>query len=72
MRRNKGYLGEPTQELWICPYLMKMIERVTAQTFLCEKEHHPLRIKNDLRALVEDSRAAAPYFLPPRAARGRG
>jgi hypothetical protein len=49
-----------------------MIERVTARTFLCEKKHHPLRIKNDLRALVEDTRAAAPHSSPPRAARGRG
>jgi hypothetical protein len=42
------------------PYLMHMIERVTTRTFFCEMEHHPLRIKNDLRALVEDRRAAAP------------
>jgi hypothetical protein len=54
------------------PYLMHMIERVTAQTFFCEKEHHPLWIKNDLRASVEDSRAATPHSSPPRAARGRG
>jgi hypothetical protein len=54
------------------PYLMHMIERVTAQTFFCEKEHHPLWIKNDLRAPVEDSRAVAPHSSPPRAARGRG
>jgi hypothetical protein len=51
---------------------MHMIERVTAQTFFCENEHHPLRIKNNLRAPVEESRAVAPHFLPPRAARGRG
>jgi hypothetical protein len=51
---------------------MHMIESVTAQTFFYEKEHHLLRIKNDLRALVEDSRAAAPHSSPPRAARGRG
>jgi hypothetical protein len=31
-----------------------------------------LRIKNDLRSPVEDSRAAAPHSSPPRAARGRG
>jgi hypothetical protein len=36
-----------------------------------EKEHHPLRIKNDLRAPVGESRAAAPHSSPPRAARGR-
>jgi hypothetical protein len=54
------------------PYPMYMIERVTTRTFFCEKEHHPLQIKNDLRALVEDLRAAALHSLPPRAARGRG
>jgi hypothetical protein len=54
------------------PYVMHMIERVTAQTFFCEKEHHPLRIKNDLRATVEDLRAVAPHSSPPRAARRRG
>jgi hypothetical protein len=53
-------------------YLMHMIERVTAQTFFCEKEHQALRIKNDLRAPVEDLRVAAPHSSPPRAARGRG
>jgi hypothetical protein len=37
-----------------------------------EKEHHPLRIKNDLRAPVKESRASTPYSSPPRAARGRG
>jgi hypothetical protein len=54
------------------PYLMHMIERVTVQIFFCEKEHHPLRIKNDLRTPVEESRAVAPHSSPPRAARGRG
>jgi hypothetical protein len=54
------------------PYLMHMIERVTAHTFFCEKEHHPLRIRNDLRALVEESRAAAPHSSPPRTARRGG
>jgi hypothetical protein len=34
--------------------------------------HHPLRIKNDLRAPVEVTRVAAPRSSPPRAARGRG
>jgi hypothetical protein len=49
-----------------------MIERVAARIFFYEKEHHPLWIKNDLRAPVEDSRAAAPHSSPPRVARGRG
>jgi hypothetical protein len=45
---------------------------VTGQTFRYDKEHHPLRIKNDLRAPVEERRAATPRSSPPRAARGRG
>jgi hypothetical protein len=49
-----------------------MIERVMGQIFGYDKEHHPLRIKNDLRAPVEERRAAAPRSSPPRAARGRG
>jgi hypothetical protein len=53
-------------------YLMHMIEKVTARTFICEKEHHPLRIKNDLRALVKDTRAATSHSSFPMAARGRG
>jgi hypothetical protein len=53
-------------------YLMYMIERVIARTFLCEKKHHPLQIKNDLRVPVEDTRAATPHSSPPRAARRRG
>jgi hypothetical protein len=51
---------------------MHMIERVTAQTFFYEKEHHPLRIKNGLRAPMEELRPAAPHSSPPRATRGRG
>jgi hypothetical protein len=52
-------------------YIMHMIERVTSRTFGCDKEHHPLRINNDLRAPMEERRAAAPHSSPPRAARGR-
>jgi hypothetical protein len=44
----------PLKSCGYAPYLMHMIERVTAHTFLYEKKHHPLWIKNDLRALVED------------------
>jgi hypothetical protein len=62
----------PLKSYGYAPYLMHMIKRVTAHTFFYEKEHHPLRIKNDLRAPVEDTRAAAPHSSPPRAARGRG
>jgi hypothetical protein len=54
------------------PYIMHMIERVTGRTFGYNKEHHPLRIKNDLRAPVEERRPAAPHSSPPRAAIGRG
>jgi hypothetical protein len=45
---------------------------VSDRTFGYDKEHHPLRIKNDLRAPVEDRRTATPRASPPRAARGRG
>jgi hypothetical protein len=62
----------PLKSCGYAPYIMHMIERVTGQTFGYDKEHHPLRIKNDLRAPVEERRAAAPYSSPPRAARGRG
>jgi hypothetical protein len=68
----KSILESPLKSCGYAPYLMHMIEKVTAQTFFCEKEHHPLWIKNDLRAPVEDSRAAAPHSSPPTAARGRG
>jgi hypothetical protein len=63
---------KPLKSCGYASYLMHMIERVTAQTFFYENEHHPLWIKNNLRAPVEDSRAAAPHSSPPRAARGRG
>jgi hypothetical protein len=51
---------------------MHMIERVMGRTFGYDKDHHPLWIKNDLRAPVEERRAVAPRSSPPRAARGRG
>jgi hypothetical protein len=50
---------------------MHMIERVMGQTFGYDKKHHPLQIKNDLRAPVEGRRVAAPHSSPPRPARGR-
>jgi hypothetical protein len=62
----------PLKSCGYAPYLMHMIERVTARIFFYEKEHHLLWIKNDLRAPMEDSRAVAPYSSPPMAARGRG
>jgi hypothetical protein len=53
------------------PYIMHMIERVSGHTFGHDKEHKPLRIKNDLKALVEVRRAAVGQLgsPPPRAAR---
>jgi hypothetical protein len=63
---------KPLKSCEYASYLMHMIERVTARTFFCENEHHLLWIKNDLRALVEDSRTAAPHSSPPRSARWRG
>jgi hypothetical protein len=63
----------PLKSCGYTPYIMHIIESVTARTFGCDKEHHPLRIKNDLRAPMEDRRAAAPRDpSPPRAARARG
>jgi hypothetical protein len=53
-------------------YIMHIIERVSGCTFGCDKKHHPLRVKDDLRAPVEERRAVAPHASPPRAARGRG
>jgi hypothetical protein len=68
----KAISENPLKSCGYASYLMHMIERVTAQIFFCKKEHHPLRIKNNLRAPVKESRLAAPYSSPPRAARGRG
>jgi hypothetical protein len=62
----------PLKSCGYAAYLMHMIERVTTRILFYEKEHHPLWIKNDLRAVVKDLRAAAPHSSPPRAARGRG
>jgi hypothetical protein len=72
MERNKGYLTEPTQELWICSLSHTYDRESDRSDILLQKVHHPLRIKNDLRAPVEESRAAAPHSSPPKAARGRG
>jgi hypothetical protein len=45
----KAILENPLKNFEYAPYLMHMIERVTTHTFFCEKEHHPLRIKNELQ-----------------------
>jgi hypothetical protein len=68
----KAISESPLESCAYAPYIMHMIERVLGHTFGCDKEHHPLRIKNDLRALVEERRAVAPLVSPPRAASGRG
>jgi hypothetical protein len=56
------------------PYIMHIIERVTSRTFGCDKEHHQLRIKNDLKTHIEGSSGATPSHdsSPPRAGRGSG
>jgi hypothetical protein len=53
-------------------YIIHMIVRVTYRIFGYDKEYHPLRIKNDLRAPVEKRKAPAPRSSSLRAARGRG
>jgi hypothetical protein len=69
----KAVSESPLKSCGYAPYIMHMIERVTGCTFGYNKEHHPLRIKNDLRAPVEERGADAPrHPSPPRAARGRG
>jgi hypothetical protein len=68
----KAISESPLKSSGYAPYIMHMIERVTGRTVGYDKEHHPLGIKNDLRAPVEEMRAAAPRSSPPRAARGKG
>jgi hypothetical protein len=68
----KAISESPPKSCRYTPYIMYMIERVMDQTFGYDKEYHPLWIKNNLRAPVEERRAAAPHSSPPRAARGRG
>jgi hypothetical protein len=65
----KAISESPLKSCGYAPYIIHMIERVTARTFGCDKEHHPLRINNDLKAPIEGRRAAA---SPPRAARRSG
>jgi hypothetical protein len=68
----KAISESPLKSCEYAPYIMHMNERVTGRTFGYDKEHHPLWIKNDLRAPMEESRAATPRSSPPRTARGRG
>jgi hypothetical protein len=70
---TKTISENPLKSCGYAPYIMHMIERVSGRMFGYDKEHHPLRIKNDIKALVEDMRAAAPRgYSPHRANRGRG
>jgi hypothetical protein len=41
-KKIKAISENPLKSCEYAPYLMHMIERVTAHTFLCEKKHHPL------------------------------
>jgi hypothetical protein len=68
----KAISESPLKSYGYAPYIMHMIVTVTDRTFGYDKEHHPLWIKNDLRAPVEERRAATPHSSPPRADRGRG
>jgi hypothetical protein len=51
-------LENPLESCGYAPYIMHLIHGVIARTFYCDKEHHPLRIKNGINASVEDRRAA--------------
>jgi hypothetical protein len=68
----KAISESPLKSYEYAPYIIHIIERVMGQTFGYDKEHHPLWIKNDLRAPVQERREATPRSSPPRAARGRG
>jgi hypothetical protein len=72
MEKIKTISENPLKSYGYVPYLMHMIERVTTWIFFCEKEHHPLWIKNNLRASLEDTRAVESHSSSLRAARGRG
>jgi hypothetical protein len=56
----KAILESPLKSCGYAPYIVHMIERVLGGTFGSNKEHHPLRIKNDLQAPVDQRRVAAP------------
>jgi hypothetical protein len=68
----KAISESPLKNCGYAPYIMHMIGTVTGRTFGYDKEHHPLWIKNDLRAPVEERRVGTPHSSPPRADRGRG
>jgi hypothetical protein len=68
----KAISESPLKSCGYAPYIIHMIKRVSGHTFGCDKEQHPLRIKNDLTAPVEERRAVAPHATPPRVARRKG
>jgi hypothetical protein len=68
----KAILGSPLKSCGYAPNIMHMIERVSGHTFGCDKERHPLRIKNDLRAPLKERRPAAPHATPPEPLGGEG
>jgi hypothetical protein len=65
----KAISESPLKSCGYAPYIMHMIERVMTHTFRRDKEHHPLHIKNDLKAPIEGRRVEA---SPPSAARRSG
>jgi hypothetical protein len=56
----KAISESPLKSCGYAPYIVHMIERVLGGTFRSNREHHPLRIKNDLQAPVDQRRVAAP------------
>jgi hypothetical protein len=56
----KAISKNPLKSCSYAPFIMHMIERVSGHTFGYNKEYHHLRIKNDLKASVEDWRAITP------------
>jgi hypothetical protein len=68
----KAISESPLKNCGYASYIMHMIEKVTGRAFGYDKEHHPIWIKNDLWAPVEERRAATHRSSPPRAVRGRG
>jgi hypothetical protein len=67
----KAISESPLKSGGYAPYLMHMIERMMGRTIGYDMEHHPLRIKNDLKAPVE--RVAAPRgSSPPELLEGEG
>jgi hypothetical protein len=73
----KAISENPLNSCGYAPYIIHMIDRVSGHTFGHDKEHNPLRIKNDLKASVEDRRLATgqpgspPHRLLGVGSRGR-